>query len=302
MPSPQYTRFVFTINNPTPADRDNVAQLGDGPLIRYLVVGRELGSSGTPHLQGFLILHTKLTFVGISSKLPRAHIESTKGTSTQAAAYCKKDGDFDEYGELLAGNKTNSVLENLFAWGKEFIENNGRAPTTREVAIHHPTAHVRYPRCVDTLAYWAPVPVLRDGDPNDWQRELAEQLDNDPDDRTVNFFIDEQGGKGKSWFQGWYLTKHPDDTQILSIGKRDDIAHSLDPSKSVFFFNVPRGQMEMLQYTILEQLKDRLVFSPKYDSRMKVLAKTPHVCVFSNETPDFSKMSEDRYVITDLND
>lgn len=93
------------------------------------------------------------------------------------------------------------------------------------------------------------------------------------------------------------MTKHSDKTQVLSIGKRDDIAHVIDVSKSVFFFNVPRGGMEFFQYTILEQLKDRMVFSPKYNSKMKFLHKTPHVLVFCNEEPDLTKMSEDRYHI-----
>lgn len=111
------------------------------------------------------------------------------------------------------------------------------------------------------------------------------------------FYVDPEGGKGKSWFQAWYLTKHPETTQVLSGGKRDDIAHSIDQSKSVFFFNIPRGGMEFLQYTILEQLKDQMVFSPKYNSQMKFLSKTPHVLVFCNEQPDLNKMTEDRYTI-----
>lgn len=302
MPSPQYTRFVFTINNPTDVDRLHVANLGDGPLVRYLVVGREIGQSGTPHLQGFVIFVTKTTFARVKDHLPRAHIQHAVATSAQASAYCKKDGDFDEYGALPVGNTKNSVLEDLYAWGHQFITDNGRAPSPREIATAHPTAFVRYPRVCELLQHWAPVPELRSGEPRPWQLELEQQLNADADDRTVNFFIDEQGGKGKSWFQGWYLSKYPDKTQILSIGKRDDIAHTIDQTKSVFLFNVPRGAIDMLQYTILEQLKDRIVFSPKYNSTMKMFMTKVHVVVFVNEQPDFTKMSEDRYVIHDLND
>jgi hypothetical protein len=111
------------------------------------------------------------------------------------------------------------------------------------------------------------------------------------------FYVDDEGGKGKSWFQAWYLTKNPEKTQVLSAGKRDDIAHTIDKTKSVFFFNIPRGGMEYLQYPILEQLKDRMVFSPKYNSTMKFLTAVPHVVVFCNEHPDMNKMSLDRYII-----
>nr|AUF34970.1 putative replication-associated protein [uncultured virus] len=91
------------------------------------------------------------------------------------------------------------------------------------------------------------------------------------------------------------LTQFPDKVQILSGGKRDDIAHAIDPSKQIFLFNVPRGGMEYLQYTILEQIKDRMVFSPKYNSQTKILRNRAHVVVFSNEMPDIEKMTHDRY-------
>jgi hypothetical protein len=88
---------------------------------------------------------------------------------------------------------------------------------------------------------------------------------------------------------------------LLAPGKRDDLAHAIDVSKSVFLFNVPRGSMEFLQYGVLEQLKDRVIFSPKYESTTKVILQKTHVVVFCNEEPDLTKMSADRYVIRNLN-
>lgn len=297
MPSFQGTRWCFTINNPTDQDRNHVGSLGIDPLRKYLVCGRESGESGTPHLQGFVIFTRPLTRTRVSRLFPRAHLEATRGTSQQAADYCKKDGDFDEYGELPQGNKSNSVLDALYEWGDKYIEDNGFAPSSPEIARAHPTAYLRYPRVCRLFEHRAPLPDLRNGAPRDWQLDLERELDSEPDDRSIVFYVDPEGGKGKSWFQAWYLTKHPDKTQVLSAGKRDDIAHSVDKTKSVFFFNIPRGGMEYLQYTILEQLKDRMVYSPKYNSTMKYLVKTPHVIVFCNEDPDMTKMSEDRYVV-----
>lgn len=280
MPSFQGTRWCFTINNPTDQDRDHVGSLGIDPLRKYLVCGRERGDSGTPHLQGFVIFTRPLTRTRVSRFLPRAHLEAARGTSQQASEYCKKDGDFDEYGELPQGNKSNSVLDALYEWGDQFIKDNNRAPTSPEIARAHPTAYLRYPRVCRLFEHRSPLPDLRNGEPREWQVDLERELDGDADDRSIVFYVDPEGGKGKSWFQAWYLTKHPDTTQVLSAGKRDDIAHSVDKTKSVFFFNIPRGGMEYLQYTILEQLKDRMVFSPKYNSTMKYLVKTPHVVVF----------------------
>jgi hypothetical protein len=74
----------------------------------------------------------------------------------------------------------------------------------------------------------------------------------------------------------------------------------VDESKRIFLFNIPRGQMEYLQYSVMEQLKDRMVFSPKYQSSTKLLRFVPHVVVFCNEAPDMEKMTADRYILKEL--
>lgn len=297
MPAVQSTRWVFTINNPTDEDRNHVAELGVHQLRKYLIVGRETGESGTPHLQGFVVFTRGLTRTRVSRLLPRAHLEPARGTSAQAADYCKKDGDFDEYGECPLQSGANNVLDDLYSWGEAFITEHGRAPTSPEIARNHPTAYLRYPRVVRLFQAQEPPVEIQTGTPNEWQQELEELLEGEASPRSVMFFVDPEGGNGKTWFQQYYLTKFPDRTQVMSIGKRDDLAHYIDPLKTHFFFNVPRHGMEYLQYTILEQLKDRMVFSPKYNSKTKILRHIPHVVVFCNEEPDMTKMTDDRYVV-----
>ena len=73
---------------------------------------------------------------------------------------------------------------------------------------------------------------------------------------------------------------------MVGVRKRDDIAHCIDMTKSVFLFNMPSGRMEFLQYTILQQLKDLNGFSPNYNMVMKILCSKCHVVVFCNEQPD----------------
>ena len=298
--SNQASRWVFTINNPTDVDRGHVAELGNSERVKYLVVGREQGEQGTPHLQGFVVFNGSFRLSRVSRLLPRAHLEAAKGTSRQASDYCKKEGDFDEYGECPGQSGANGVLQPLYDWGAAFIAEKGRAPTSPEIARAHPTAYLRYPRAVALFQHQAPAPEIRTGTPGGWQAELEAELEGAADDRSILFYVDPEGGQGKTWFQQYFLTKHPEDVQILTIGKRDDLAHAIDETKSIFMFNVPRGGMEFLQYTILEQLKDQMVFSPKYNSRTKILRLVPHVLVFCNEEPDQSKMSMDRFDIREL--
>lgn len=74
----------------------------------------------------------------------------------------------------------------------------------------------------------------------------------------------------------------------------------IDVRSNIFLFNVAREQMQFLQYSVLEMMKDRMISSPKYESQMKILHDTPHVIVFSNEQPDYAKMSADRFKVTNL--
>lgn len=298
-PTRPHRRWVFTLNNPTVEEVDEVREAFQAPFITYGVFGREVGANGTPHLQGFFILSRSQRLSYVRRRVnARAHYECAVGTSFQAASYCKKDGDYEEVGEPPVDAGRRSDIDAFVEWGEQFISENGRAPTSPEVAVERPREYLRFPRAVALFQRRAPPPSLRVGNPRQWQIDLEMLLEVEADDRTVRFYVDSDGGKGKTWFQQYYVTKFPRRAQVLGIGKRDDLAYSLDVSKSVFFFNVARDGMQYLQYTILEQLKDRMVYSSKYHSVMKTFHHNNHVIVFCNEAPDMTKMSADRYQIT----
>ena len=285
------------MNNYTDEHVSILRSIAETPSVRYLIFGREVApTTNTPHLQGFVIFDRAQRHSYLRNRLNGVHTELTRGSSQAAATYCKKEGDFEEFGDFPDEQGKRTDIEKFTGWVQEFIELNGRIPSQREIATNHPTTFVKYSKaCLAYCNAVAPSPKLRDGEPNDWQRSLEEDLENDADDRSVVFYVDAEGGKGKTWFQQYYVTKFPEKCQILGIGKRDDMTFAIDETKSVFLINVPRGSMQYLQYAVLEQLKDRMVFSTKYQTRMKTLAKSPHVIVFCNEEPDMEKMSADRY-------
>lgn len=88
--------WCFTINNPKPG----YADLYKVRNWTYMIAGKEVGAEGTPHLQCFVIYKTRTRFSTVKKQLPNAHIEVMNGNSTQAADYCKKDGDYEDYGEF----------------------------------------------------------------------------------------------------------------------------------------------------------------------------------------------------------
>jgi len=86
--------FCFTWNN-YPVDAES--KLTWLPRVKYLVAGREVGESGTPHLQGFVYFSEQKTLSAAIKLLPGCHVEVSK-TLDEAIAYCKKDGDYFEVG------------------------------------------------------------------------------------------------------------------------------------------------------------------------------------------------------------
>lgn len=284
-------RYCFTLNNWTPQEETALADLDH---VKYLVYGRETGESGTPHLQGFVIFDNSISLQVAKQRIGnRAHLEVARGKSSQAADYCKKDGDFVEYGELPSQQGKRSDWDVYRDW----IEDLGRVPSRKELVLRFPKLYARYKRaCFDYAEALAPSPVLTQHQPRfGWQTRVAGIVAGDASDRVIHFVIDKEGNSGKSWMCKYLLTSYPDRTQVLRIGKRDDLAYSIDIDKDIFLFDIPRTQMAFLQYSVLESLKDRMIFSPKYESSFKILQKTPHVVVFCNEDPDMEALSADRY-------
>lgn len=69
----------------------------DGLECKYIIYGKEVGESGTPHLQGFVSFVNEKSLKQVIAMLPGCHVE--KAIAPDAAIeYCKKDGDFTERG------------------------------------------------------------------------------------------------------------------------------------------------------------------------------------------------------------
>lgn len=293
----QVTRWCFTLNNYQPHEEETLQILGNGPHTRYLVYGREVGQEGTPHLQGFVIFARSQRLQAAKALLgARVHLEVARGRNDQAANYCKKDDDFEEFGSLPNERGRRNDFHEL----KEWVVQQPNKPSQQLIANEFPDLYIKYGRLMEWVNLIYPSPELVTGTPRPWQSQLATELAQPADDRRILFYVDPIGGSGKSWFIKYWYTSHSDSTQRLSIGKRDDLAYAIDESKQYFFFDIPRSQSEFLQYSILESLKDRMVFSPKYTSYTKILGVNPHVVVFMNEEPDRNKLSADRYKVTHI--
>ena len=112
--------WCFTINNYTELHVDIVYAQQFEPDCTYIVCGREVGESGTPHLQGFIYHKNKKSFAQMRDVCPSAHWEPMKGTALQASQYCKKDGDFWEHGSIPMSQEKKG--EAGAEWWKQQVE------------------------------------------------------------------------------------------------------------------------------------------------------------------------------------
>lgn len=122
-PKNQYRRWVFTVNNYTTAEYNAIKDT----QCKWLIVGKEVGDAGVPHLQGAVIFNAAKRLTAVK-KLPgftRAHLEQMKGTPQHSFEYCtKQDTTAFEKGEMPKPGKRNDLKNatNAIRTGKSLAE------------------------------------------------------------------------------------------------------------------------------------------------------------------------------------
>lgn len=296
--------WCFTLNNWTQPEYDHIVEYANSCSdCIYFVAGREVGDSGTPHLQGFICFGSRRSLNAVKSALSaRMHLEVARGTPEEASVYCKKDGDYVEYGTLPPSQGHRADWDSF----REYVMDLGRVPNDLEIAGRFPSLFARYSSACRTIAQAClprPRLVAEGSTLRDWQSSLRDALIGEcEDDRSILFYVDSEGNTGKSWFCRYMLDNYEERVQMLGVGRVTDIAYMIDPEKDIFLIDCERSASEFLQYRVLEQMKNRIVTSTKYTATMKVIRKVPHVVVFMNEPPKMDALSADRYVVIDLNE
>jgi hypothetical protein len=300
-----HRRWTFTVNNWTQDDEDRIVAFTSSTLpsgkdrVIYLCYASEVGDSGTPHLQGYVVLSSPARRTYLTAYMcSRAWLSPARGTSIQNKEYCSKDGEdrFVEFGSCPS--EDNGAEKQAADW--DYLKTLAWENKLDEIPAN---MYIRHYNVWNDLARRGKEERARQGmtehfeskELRPWQSQLYQELSVEPDDRTITWVYDPSGAGGKSWFANYLMVKSnfDDSVCVLRPGRSTDIARCLPASPRIVIFDIPRSRAETVDWGIIECIKDGRVFSGKYESSVK-LFKPPHLVVFSNADVPDGAFSSDR--------
>lgn len=146
------------------------------------------------------------------------------------------------------------------------------------------------------------VPIKINEDLRPWMKEIERVLKEEPDNRTILWLYDPIGNIGKTQFLKYLVVKYK--YLFTTGGKASDVANLVFNNREYFectnrgvcVFDIPRCSKGHISYNALEMIKNGMVTNTKFECG-NVIFNSPHVCIFSNDLPDVTKMSSDRWLI-----
>lgn len=256
--------WVFTYNN-----FDKIGKMGQWELISIsskndwkIMFSIETGECGTKHLQGFLECSKKTRWSRLNNAFKsEIYFDRAIGNYKQNLNYITKSGQIEYTSFDKYHGMTTSEIANLMV------------------------------RSSYTDVVWKP-----------WQQAVLDIFKNEPDTRSINWFYEYSGNVGKTFLSKYIYCNF--EGVIICGGKSNDIFNQVKTCletrlPTIVILDIPRTNLEYINYQSIEKLKDGLLYSGKYEGGVCCFP-SPHVVVFANEPPDTYKMSKDRWNIVEL--
>lgn len=313
---------IFPRNGSMEFTEEEIGKIYGGEVnqdkIKYYIVQGEYTKDKRQHFQIYAQFNGNLRYSAIKKAFDddTIHIEPIKyGKVEDCRRYCTneykdKDGnhkdiwmEYKEFGEMkVQGKRTD--LEQSINRIKEGTKINKMLMEDDTKFAQQYTQYFRTFREIERLVQTENTKdILKDEYKDtvwrDYQKDILNILDTEPDKRKIYWYYDYIGNIGKS-----YLTKYlsiNDDTFMINTGKKADILYSYNGERNIIFDLSRDMEDKDYIYEVMEILKNGQYLSTKYNSEQR-LYQTPHIIVFSNYTPDTNKLSKDRWEIKDITD
>ncbi len=244
--------------------------------IKFYIFAQEFGKSGdTPHLQGYIESHEVLrpSEFKLDKKI---HWEKRRGDRHDNVVYIHKVEGLNPI-EINYNKKiSTSSVPIVSAILKDFESNRDR--------------HL--------------IKTLDEANLYNWENDILSIVGEEPHPRKIYWYWSEAGNTGKSTFTKYLAVKYK---AIVVSGNASDMKFAVLEYKKknkkypeIIVCDVARNtNIDKLCYSGFEEVKNGCFFSGKYESGM-VLGNCPHFIIFANSEPNYSKMSVDRWDVTNL--
>lgn len=282
--------WVFTLNNYTEAHEKQLKRLYTEGYIKYIVYGHETApTTGTKHLQGYIQLTTKSRLTTIKKKLEmeQIHLEPAYGTCKDNQQYTTKDNDYIELGKPTIERQRTDL--------KSFYDEIVECDTWEQVLkLKQTKQYYKYAKEVFNTVNNKIEPqqniTLRP-----FQQKIIDIINQPADDRTIYWVYDPEGNTGKTYLSKYLLTNY--NAFYFRPAKGTDILYQYN-NQTIIILDIPRSTDEQyINWGILEQLKDGITFSGKYEGKTLYRKENAHIIVMSNELPVSGTFSKDRIKI-----
>lgn len=220
---------------------------------------------------------------------------------------------FDKY--VFQREKGENGTEHLQCYGffknpRTFKSIKKKLPNAHIEKCNNPKASIAYCQKIETRigepyikGFARPLKLI--GDLFCWQKKIIEIIEGEPDDRTINWVIDEEGNKGKTALAKYVCSKY---NALYLTGKASDAKYLISKyfesdeerkNKLTCIFDYTRSIENYVSYQGIEEIKNGIFMNTKYECEM-VMFNSPHVFVFANFEPEYEKLSKDRWNIIRL--
>lgn len=144
-----------------------------------------------------------------------------------------------------------------------------------------------------------PLKILKESELYEWQKWIENMLNHEPNDRAIVWLWEPNGCAGKTTFCKYLSSKYG---AIPLEGKKNDILYcAAEFDSDIYIWDLERSMEEYISYGALEKIKNGYYMCSKYESK-PIIRNSPHVIVFANFPPKKEALSEDRWLILNIND
>lgn len=294
----RYRDWAFTVNNYTDKQVNSLKTIE----CVYVVFGYEIApTTGTPHLQGYIYFKdakTKTAILKLFGFKCYLNPRYRKSTPLKASEYCKKNcNEIYEHGECPLNEsgiakrwtELNQSIKDGASW-KQIIEDNPDLSIRYRVGLQAHYNDLTPPKVnIDLIKLYGSLLPYQD-------RLL--NLASGPIHSRYIYYIIGQGNDGKSKFAQHLI--HQKDFQMMYTGETKDMG-SLWKGRNCVFNFARDHDLDKVNWSVIEDIKDGMVFSPKFNSEVKEFPR-PHIFIFANHKPPASRLTSDRWVFLYIDD